>query len=156
MIEVIIVSDNHGLTTPLELVKLKHPHADGFIHCGDSELSPQYLSGYYACTGNNDYYYQYPEYVIAEIKGIKFYITHGHQFYTNNRIEGLTKKAVNHHCMFACYGHTHVYNVEENNGVTLINPGSMRYNRDGTKPCYAQVLIDHDKITVNRCLVSDL
>lgn len=156
MIEIIVVSDNHGLTKPIERVKQKHASADAFIHCGDSELGYDYLDGFAAVTGNNDYYYEYPEYLIIDVKGVKVYITHSHQFSYRNRIEGLAKKAINNHCQIACYGHTHVYDVTEYNSVTVVNPGSMRYNRDNTPPCYAQILIEDSKITVNRLLVSDL
>ena len=67
---------------------------------------------------------------------IKIYVTHGHQYY-GDRVDGLSSTAVNHHCDIACYGHTHVLmNVMRR--CTLFESGSLRYNRDGTNPSYAE------------------
>lgn len=134
--KVVICSDNHGLIAPLEDILKLHSDADAFIHCGDNELPPEYMEKFEAVTGNNDYFYHYPESLVIEVKGVRFFITHGHQYY-RNRVEGLSKDALNHHCDVACYGHTHIYNVESVRGILCVNPGSLRYNRDNTAPCYA-------------------
>ena len=153
--EIIVCSDNHGLITPLEKIIKAYPHADAYIHCGDNELEPKYLEKYHAVTGNNDYFYSYPEELIVEVGNIKILVTHGHQYY-GNRIEKLSSRAINNHCSIACYGHTHIYDAQMENGVLCLNPGSLRYNRDGTEPCFARISENDGKYTVERILVSEL
>jgi uncharacterized protein len=52
--------------------------------------------------------------------------------------------------MIACYGHTHAFFTQTSEGVTLVNPGSVYHNRDGTRPCYALVKVEGKKVTVER------
>ena len=51
--KIVVVSDNHGRSEPLEQILELHRDADVFIHCGDSELPPQFLQGYVCVRGNN-------------------------------------------------------------------------------------------------------
>ncbi|NMB18440.1 MAG: metallophosphoesterase [Erysipelothrix sp.] len=147
--KIVVCGDNHGLISPLEEILNKHPDADAYIHCGDSELPPEYLERFHAVTGNNDYFYKYPEYLIVDVKGIKIYVTHGHQYY-GDRVDGLSSTAVNHHCDIACYGHTHVFDERYAKGVLCLNPGSLRYNRDGTNPSYAVIEKVGDRFEITR------
>ena len=76
--KIVVVSDNHGRSEPLEQILELHRDADVFIHCGDSELPPQFLQGYVCVRGNNDFYYEYPEMKILELEGHRMMIVHGH------------------------------------------------------------------------------
>jgi uncharacterized protein len=142
--EIIVCSDNHGLIAPLEKIVKAYPKADAYIHCGDMELEKQYLEKFYAVTGNNDYFTSYPQELFVKVGDLKIYVTHGHQFY-GDREQKLATKAINNHCQIACYGHTHRFNAEYVNGVLCLNPGSLRYNRDGSNPCFARVVVNEDK-----------
>ena len=150
--EIIVCSDNHGLIAPLEKIVKAYPKADAYIHCGDMELEKQYLEKFYAVTGNNDYFTSYPQELFVKVGDLNIYVTHGHQFYGRTRVSDLSKKALNHHCQVACYGHTHVYDVTWENDVLCINPGSLRYNRDGTPPSYAVLEVENGKFEVTRHL----
>lgn len=150
--KIVICSDNHGLIEPLKEVKRAHPDADAYIHCGDNELSYELMAGFDVVTGNNDYFYSYPDHLVVKVGTLSIYVTHGHQFYGRTRVSDLSKKALNHHCQVACYGHTHVYDVTWENDVLCINPGSLRYNRDGTPPSYAVLEVENGKFEVTRHL----
>ena len=56
------------------------------------------------------------------------------------------KKAKSLGCQLALYGHTHQAGVVDIDGVTLVNPGSLRYsfNEGGS---YAYIVINGEKIT---------
>ena len=56
MEEIVLVSDNHGQRKPLEYLKENYPVTDYFIHCGDSEMHPNQLSGFTSVQGNNDFF----------------------------------------------------------------------------------------------------
>ena|SRR5690554_379794 len=136
--KVVVCSDNHGLIAPLKEILEDYKDADAFLHCGDSELPPNLMAPFHVVTGNNDYDHEYPESLVVEVSGVRFLIIHGHQFYMN-RTQALAKEAKKRNCDVVCYGHTHVYDVKEVDGILCVNPGSLRYNRDQTPPCYAVI-----------------
>ena len=153
--EIIVCGDNHGLITPLEKILETYPNADAYIHCGDVELDPSYVDKFYVVTGNNDYYYDFPQELIVEVEDVKIFVTHGHQFY-GDRVSKLASRAINHHCQIACYGHTHIYNEVYEKGVLCLNPGSLRYNRDGSYPCFARITRDETGFVIERIDVKSL
>lgn len=154
--EFIVLSDNHGKTNELDLIRAKFPHARAFIHCGDSELTKDLMKPFYTVTGNNDYYERYPDDMVIDLDGVRIYVTHGHLLPYGNRVKSLMKKAKEHRCIIACTGHTHIFMDKVVDGIQVINPGSLFYNRDGSKPCYAHVSIVNGIITVTRLLAEDL
>jgi putative phosphoesterase len=79
----LIVSDSHGLTNELEEITARHRHeANVFIHCGDSELSPNQkeIAHFLIVRGNCDFTAAFPNERIEEVEGIRFFITHGHLY----------------------------------------------------------------------------
>ncbi len=154
MIEFIVCSDNHGSTAGLDLLRKNYPNHLK-IHCGDVELPPEYLEGFEVISGNNDIYGDFPDQLFVEYEGLKILVIHGHQYYFD-RLEKLSKRAINNHCQVVCFGHTHVFEVKMVNGILCINPGSLRYNRDGTVPSYALVKYDGKDFSVERHNLEDL
>lgn len=154
-IEMIVVSDNHGLKYPLEYVKKVHPEANYFIHCGDSEFMYQELSGFHAVRGNNDFDSAYPEHLILEIDQYRFYIAHGHKDLYMYQLNHLVQKAKKLACNVVLFGHTHIYTEQFMDGILLLNPGSMRYNRDSSAPSYMKIVISNHKITCERCSINE-
>ncbi|CAM3611839.1 metallophosphoesterase family protein [Erysipelothrix urinaevulpis] len=154
--EILICSDNHGKKIVLKQLVDQYQNVDARIHCGDIELPNQDLVDFYAVTGNNDYYYRYPDDLVVEVKGHRIYVTHSHRLSFRNRLEDLAVLAKAHNCDIACFGHTHRYEVETVDGVLCINPGSLYYNRDGSEPSYAILSIVDGEFFVKRKLVSEL
>ena len=153
--EIIVCSDNHGLIDPLEKILKAYPNADAYIHCGDIELEPRYVEKFHAVTGNNDYFYSYPNELFVEVGDVKIFVTHGHQYF-GDRIEKLAARAVTNHCQIACYGHTHIYDATVEKGVLCLNPGSLRYNRDNSNPCFARITKDDSGFRIERIDVKSL
>jgi len=150
MIEIVVVSDNHGKIEVLEEIIRKHPHADCYIHCGDAELPEAYLEHFVMVSGNNDYFTSYPPLQVLTIAPLKILVIHGHQFISSKRKEKLVEKADSLGCNLVLYGHSHVYDYENRDGVALVNPGSLRYNRDGTPPSYALIHYQDGEMEVTR------
>lgn len=148
--QIVVISDTHGRNEVFQELRLRHPQASAFLHCGDSETDEYALDGFVSVQGNNDYYSSHPMEVILTLDGIKVYMTHGQYLRPQNRIEALLLKAKEHQCGLVLYGHSHVFDVIVIDGITLLNPGSLHHNRDGSQPCYALVTLDHGKILVQR------
>lgn len=146
----VIVSDNHGRMEVLNRIVAAHPDADAYFHLGDSELPPEKLRPFVSVKGNNDMYYDFPELRVLNFGDFKVLLIHGHQFYTFKRVEQIIHKAHQLGCMIACYGHTHSFYTQNAQGVFLINPGSVYYNRDGTRPSYAVATVEGKKVSVER------
>lgn len=152
----IVCGDNHGDKKAMALLKKNYPEAKAFVHTGDVDLPPSEAEGFTVIRGNNDFTDDYPERLVLTVGDLRIFLVHGHQLMFGNRIQSLSEMANERNCQIACFGHTHVYQVEKANGVLCINPGSLYYNRDGSAPSYAVVDVIDGEITVRRRLVSEL
>ena len=144
--EFIVCSDNHGNAKVLDDIKRNHPNAEVYIHCGDNEMSNEMMKNFVAVTGNNDYFYKYPETLITQVGQLRILILHSHTMPYGSRVKAMVKLAKERGCDVVCYGHTHIYMDEIVDGVRVLNPGSLYYNRDGSAPCY--MLVETDGTTI--------
>ncbi len=152
----IVCSDNHGLYGPLQKLLENYPEAEAFLHCGDIQIAPENVQEFTVVAGNGDSVRDYPESLIVEKAGYRILLVHGHQFSYFNRTEAIAKRAKELGCQIACFGHTHVFEKQEIDGVLCLNPGSMNYNRDGTDPSYAVLDLKEHTIHVERKMIKDL
>lgn len=133
----------------LDYILEKHKDADLFIHCGDIECDEMMYPTIETVAGNNDLYYDYPSQRIFTVYGHRILVLHSHQCMVYfKRSQWLKELALENHCDLVFYGHTHVAKDEMIDGIRLINPGSLRYSRDGRKPSYAIVTIDLNDVDV--------
>jgi len=154
--EIVVVSDSHGKLDVLQQIRDRHPKADAYLHCGDSETDETHLDGYASVQGNNDMYYSYPEQRVIDMKECKILMIHGHQHYTHSRVADIAARAKRLGCTMAFYGHTHVFQTSIENGVLMVNPGSVYHNRDGSLPCYALVHNHDGYWKVQRMLIPEI
>ena len=150
MKELIIISDSHGIYKPLINLLSKHQNADYFIHLGDSELDSQLLSSFMCVRGNCDYDDGYPYDLCIDIDSHRLLLTHGHRYHIKKDYCEILTKAKQEKCDIICFGHTHRYVCTQVEGITLLNPGSILFNRDGTAPSYMSIKLDSDKIITTR------
>jgi putative phosphoesterase len=149
MSKVLIVSDSHGLTKELKVLRQRHlDEVDLLIHCGDSELMPDDLamSAYLTVRGNCDFGEGYPLETMSELSGLKFLITHGHRYSVKNSLRELNNKAQAVQADIVCYGHSHILAAEVIDGTLFINPGSIRLPREPSKKTYVILDLLDDKI----------
>ncbi|WHY65893.1 metallophosphoesterase [Neobacillus sp. SuZ13] len=152
MSKVLIVSDSHGLTKELRVIRERHLNeVDLMIHCGDSELSPddQAISGYLTVMGNCDFGGGYPLETISEVAGWKFFITHGHRYSVKSTLMNLKYKAQEVNANIACFGHSHVLGAEVIDGVLFLNPGSIRLPRERFEKTYIILDLQNEKIKMS-------
>jgi uncharacterized protein len=142
MSKVLVVSDSHGLTNELKVLRERHmDEVDLMIHCGDSQLmaDDHAIEGYLTVLGNCDFG-GYPLETTTEIAGRKFFITHGHKYSVKSSLMNLTYKAAEAGADIVCFGHSHVLGAEVIGGTLFLNPGSIRMPRERFDKTY--VLLD--------------
>ncbi len=137
MAMVVVVSDNHGKRKVIENIYNAFKNdAIAFIHCGDSEMTPIELKDWHVVGGNNDYD-GFEDELIVNVAGIRIFVCHGHLNSYFNREQELVQLAKKHNCQIVCSGHTHMMVFKKIDDIYFINPGSLRYNRDGSLPSFA-------------------
>jgi uncharacterized protein len=138
MSKVLVVSDSHGLTGELEVLRERHLNeVDLMIHCGDSEMMPddKVMNGYLTVKGNCDFG-GYPLETTKEVAGRKFFITHGHKYSVKSSLMNLKYKAAEVGADIACFGHSHVLGAEVIGDTLFLNPGSIRLPRERLEKTY--------------------
>ncbi len=97
----------------------------GFLEFRDYELPGNVDT--YCVLGNCDTELigEYAETQAVSIRGIRFYICHGHTLGVRSGLQNLFAAAYGYNCTYALYGHTHVKNIAEACGVTAVNPGAL-------------------------------
>lgn len=127
----LIVSDNHGRDSHLyELIEKYRHEVDLWLHCGDSEFSPQdpVFDIFKPVRGNMDWG-DFPVLQVSQWHGINIMHTHGHLYGVNYGLEQIYETAVEYEAPITFYGHTHVATIEEMEGRYFINPGSLNFPR---------------------------
>ena len=147
----IIMSDTHGSQKGIDKIKALFAENDYIIHLGDGagdlkEIFSAYPDKVFQCKGNCDFISVYPDEQILEIEQVRILCCHGHQYGVKTLLGVLAQAAKEKGCDVALYGHTHRADICEMDGVTLINPGSLRYSAgEGGSYCY--LVVHKDKIT---------
>ena len=149
--KLVVMSDSHGYNDNVRTVLKKEKGADYFIHlgdlCCDSRLFPQLI----VIRGNNDYDHDLPLQLVSEFNGVRFFICHGHRFLFYSREKEIAQEARRNHCQYALFGHSHEFCDEVIDGVRLLNPGSLMYNRSGEEIGYLIIEISDDgQVAVRR------
>lgn len=146
----VVMSDSHGDDDAVDSIILENPDADAYLHCGDLSSPENYHPELVLVKGNNDYFSNAPYERVLHFGGIKIYMCHSHKLYGYPARKALVRKAKEYGCALALYGHTHMYDDSEVDGVKVLNPGSCWHNRDGREPSYAIVDIEDGEIKIQR------
>ena len=78
--------------------------------------------------------------------GLRAFACHGHSYAVDRGTEILYAKARIEKASIAFYGHTHIADISERNGIIIMNPGSISRPR-GTEPAsYGIVNIEDGRI----------
>ncbi len=131
--KILIFSDSHGSSRGIEKAVFENEDAKVILHAGDGagDLSEFLAGGYtiYRVRGNCDYSSSLEDEEVVEIEGVKIFLTHGNAYRVSYQVDTLAKKAKAEDCSVAVFGHTHRAMIENNDGVLLINPGTINRNR---------------------------
>ena len=141
-----VFSDSHGSPQKM-LDAIKRMQPDMIVHLGDGERDVQLITERFpalplhAVCGNCDYRTAKPESQLFDVNGVKVFITHGHVYGVKSSRAALLEAAARRGATVAMYGHTHVAQLVQTDGFTLLNPGSCGLS---AKPSCAEVIIDEE------------
>lgn len=154
--EIIIVSDNHGDTRSLYRVLEHQDEADFYLHCGDSNLPPDWdcTEPFIIVKGNTDYNDDYQLHEHLQLPtGENIWITHGHKEFVGMMPERIIHMArtsfLEKTPHIILYGHLHKVDVRMEEGFLIINPGSIMEPRDGIIKTYAKLTVSPDRYKID-------
>ncbi len=150
--KIMIVSDTHGRQERYRRALTLEEKAgipDKIIHCGDVEGDEEWIRRSTQCMsvpmvrGNCDFFSKLPSELELDIAGLKVLVAHGHQYGVSMGTERIEEEARDRGCQIVMFGHTHRPVIQENDGLWIINPGSLSYPRqDGHKYTYIIMTVD--------------
>lgn len=157
MIKILVCGDNHYDLDIIKRLLIKYNDCDYYLHTGDSELCAIDIKPFISVRGNNDYdLNNMPKERIIKISDkYSIFMTHGHFLYSEGYTY-LSNETIANECNICIFGHLHRYIDIEENGVRILNPGSCRSNRDGTKPSFALIYIDDNSINIEKHTIDEL
>lgn len=155
--KILIISDSHGNTDNLLKAVKKNSDADLLIHLGDYIRDLDVICKNFpqleieAVTGNNDFFFNagfdsrissfnQSEKVLM-LDGKKVFITHGHKYSVKRGYEQLCEKALQLEADLVLFGHTHIPELINYDGFSILNPGSVgfAYTSSGETFCIAEI-----------------
>lgn len=139
---ILIVSDTHRSLRNFDEVIEREKEIDMLLHLGDVEGDDDYIEAVMNCPvhivgGNNDFFSQLPNEIEIRIGKHKVFLTHGHGYYVSMDTRRLKQAARARGADIVMYGHTHRPDIDLEDDVKVINPGSLSYPRQaGRKATY--------------------
>ena len=142
---ILFLSDTHGNLSAIQKLNGIMRDCDYIVHAGDyyhdlREWQDEYCDKIYQVKGNCD---GGGGDLVFEVENVKVLLTHGDKYGVKSSIFKLLLRAKEVGANLVLYGHTHVADVLEVDGITLINPGSMSKFHDNS---YCYIVINKDKI----------
>ncbi|SKA05694.1 hypothetical protein SAMN02745116_02262 [Pilibacter termitis] len=148
----LVVSDSHGKREILEeIVEIWQGKVDALFHCGDSELaSNDKLWEHFSIVGGNmDFDSGYKNTQVVKLGNETIFETHGHLYGINFHFDRLLYAGEEVGASVILYGHLHKISCEMNNGVLLLNPGSISLPRgEIMRKAYAVVEATDEKYVI--------
>ena len=147
---VLIISDTHGRHAGLDRALEEAGKIDMFIHLGDVEGGEDYINAVVDCEkhmvkGNNDFFSDLPREEEFYIGKYKAFITHGHPYYVSLDPEYIREEGEARKVDIVMFGHTHKPYLDQKDGITVLNPGSISFPRqEGRKGSYMILEIGQD------------
>lgn len=145
----IIISDSHGNMDGVKKLYPLFSENDFIIHLGDTSADAVKIADNFAkktviINGNCEFFKCGEDERVLEIEGVKIFACHGHKYGVKQTYSLLAKRAKELGCTVALYGHTHIPEIKEVDGITLVNPGTLnRYSQN----TYCFMTVHGDKTT---------
>ncbi len=126
----VVISDTHGMLQRADYALRGMEPFDLLIHGGDHWVDGAKLGSLFgvpvkAVAGNCDPLGNAPEKLVFTWQGCRILLVHGHRFQVKGRLVELSAAAMKASAQLVVFGHTHQWLVAENNGLVILNPGSV-------------------------------
>ena len=130
---ILVLSDSHGMPSRILDAVEAHPEAEALIFLGDGERDLDTGESYYhslpnviKVAGNCDFSSSLPLLRVVTLGGKKIYCTHGHAEHVKYGTDELLLRARQEGADIVLYGHTHTGVTCYDDGLYIMNPGSIR------------------------------
>lgn len=130
---ILVLSDSHGMPSRILDAVEAHPEAEALIFLGDGERDLDTVENYYhslpnviKVAGNCDFSSSLPLLRVVTLSGKKIYCTHGHAEHVKYGTDELLLRARQEGADIVLYGHTHTGVTCYDDGLYIMNPGSIR------------------------------
>ena len=130
---ILVLSDSHGMPSRILDAVEAHPEAETLIFLGDGERDLDTVESYYnslpnviKVAGNCDFSSSLPLLRVVTLGGKKIYCTHGHAEHVKYGTDELLLRARQEGADIVLYGHTHTGVTCYDDGLYIMNPGSIR------------------------------
>lgn len=145
-----VISDTHRSICSIEQLGDMVRGLDMLIHLGDNVDDISIIQKYYKgkiinVRGNCDFSTSTPYDRIEEVCGRKIFLTHGHKYGVKENLLKLRYKALETEATIVLYGHTHIGQIDFEEEIWYINPGSVSEPRDGARS-FAIINIEKESI----------
>ena len=148
---IVVMSDSHGRADRVKKVIEEQPEAELFIFLGDgtrdfhTAMHGVPKEDWCVC-GNCDFGSSDDYNLVSYVRDIKFYCTHGHQWNVKYNPTELIEQAKQKEGRVLLYGHTHQAFCEYQDGLYIMNPGSLGSPRGSLYPTYGVIDIQGKQI----------
>ncbi len=147
---ILAVSDTHGRVERLAVLARAPFPVDCVFHLGDAESQEDLIRSFFSCPvcfvkGNCDTFSREEENVLMTLENRKFFLTHGHKYGVSYTFEKMVREGLRRGAEAVCFGHTHRPLIMEQNGILLVNPGSLTFPRQADrKPTFALIEFERE------------
>lgn len=138
---ILITSDIHGDYESLVKIRNKYPNHI-HLNAGDIVMNKSKYEGLIdvIVKGNCDFDFKMQDAQVFILNDLKILLVHGHRQGVKRGLDRLVSLAKTFDVDICIYGHTHEMKIDKIDGITFINPGSLRdYN-------HPHVIIDNKEI----------
>jgi putative phosphoesterase len=144
--KLLVISDSHGHISALRAVLNygKDIAPDCAVFLGDGIQDIDRAAAGFSCVwhkvrGNNDPVYNVPEAAVLDFGGHRFFLCHGHRYSLYRSNDTLIAAARNNGADTVLFGHIHVPSLINEDGLLLINPGSVGRPRSNAGATFAVI-----------------
>lgn len=129
---ILVVSDTHNDIESLKKVIESQNTAKLIIHLGDGIKDLDEIKNLnkekiiLKVRGNCDSDLSVPASLQYNIKKKRMFLTHGNLFNVKKDLSYITTHAIENHFDILLFGHTHTPFISKENGLLIMNPGSLR------------------------------
>ncbi len=167
MKRILVLADTHRNIAQAEEIIQRSQPLDGMIHLGDfvqdaHELQQSSEVPLWAVAGNHDYHNKEPYQRIFTIDAVRIFACHGDRYDLTaycpdqeweDNIAKLLRHAKEAQCQCVLFGHSHIALCQKQEGMLIMNPGSMLLGE--TEASYGMLYIEEDKVKGDLSSVSN-
>lgn len=147
---ILVVSDTHGRLRKFDTALGMEGPVDAVFHLGDIQGTEDYFElaaecPVYMVAGNNDDFSDLPLEKEVTLAGKKIFMAHGHCQDVHAGTCRIVNEGIKRGVDIVMFGHTHVPYLYEEEGILVLNPGSLSFPRQQNhKASYIMLEIDEN------------